>query len=541
MPCPAPEMFEAIPREARTLFRLWNRALAWGPDRQFVSFEGADYRTYAEVGAQARFWASVYTKLGTDKSDRIALMLPNSTPHLEVMLGALLSSRPVVPVNLMHRGAMLEHTLTDSQARVLITEREYLERLKPEWDLPHLEHIIVLDSIEGVSDLDISARIHGAATLRREVQTKSEPFDSDQRFSDVAAILYTSGTTGPSKGAVVTFEYFLYSMWHQSSAMQHSESDVLFTTLPMFHVNALFVTLFPAVFTGARAVVYRHFSATRFWDQIVENGATHFSAIGTMGNILMKRPQSDYRPEHRLRCCQITPAPDEEEGFEQRFGVPIFHGYGMTEANIIRPSRDGSFRPALAGRNHPYYELAVVDDDDAPVPVGEIGEIVVRPTIPGIMFREYLGRPEATAEAFRNLWFHTGDHGRLDVNGDLFFQGRKKDAIRRRGENVSAYEVEREVGRFPGVADVAAIAVNSELGEEEVMVCVTALDGVTLSAGELHAYCVDNLPKFMVPRFIDIRPSLPKNASARILKHELRAEGVRKSTWDAEIALRPVP
>src|SRR5699024_5515791 len=171
-------------------------------------------------------------------------------------------------------------------------------------------------------------------------------------------------------------------------------------------------------------------------------------------------------------------------------------------------------------RRYDYYELKIVDDADGELPVGQVGEIVVRPKLPGIMFREYLGRPEATAEAFQNLWFHTGDHGRLDENGDLFFEGRKKDAIRRRGENVSAFEVEREVGQFPGVADVAAIGVKSDMGEEEIMICVTALEGHRIDAAELHEYCRTQLPRFMIPRYVDVRDELPKNSSARILKHE---------------------
>lgn len=543
-PSPATETFEEIPRSGRTVRNVWDRALKWGSERDFISFEGEAYSSYADFDILARKWTAALRRLGLEPGDRVAVMLPNCPEFTALLLGTLNSSLVLVPVNLAHRGGMLEHILADSGSKALIATPDCAGRIDPSWQLPALEHVVLVSDNNndgGPADEATAAlrqgpavAIHNAShlTAAADLSLADAP-ELIPTYDTTAAVLYTSGTTGPSKGALVTQEFYVYYMWLYGRVLRHSTKDVLYTCLPMFHINAQVCSILPAVLIGARAVVFKSFSASKFWDQIADTGATHFAAIGTIGNILSKRPAAEYRPDHNLRLCQITPVPDDVEEFERRFNVPVYSGYGMTEGNFVWPNCEGTDRRGLIGHTHPYHEIAIVDDGDVQVPAGEIGEIVVRPKIPGIMFTEYLGRPEATIEATRNLWFHTGDLGMRDAAGDLWYHGRKKDAIRRRGENISAYEVEREAMRLESVAEAAAVGVKSDLGEEEVLLAVVAQDGARFTAPELHAFCVANLPAFMVPRYIDIREELPKNQSQRILKHELRAEGIRPTCWDA--------
>lgn len=526
---PAPPDYVMIPPAERTVAALWDRAMRHDPGRPFVSFEAGPYLTYAEIDAQAQRWARGLLAAGLRPGARLAVMLPNSIDHVALFLGALRASLVVVPVNLAHFGEMLRHILVDSEAELLVGGPSVAELIDPGWELPALRTLVVTG--------DRPVRSPGRETLLVQELLDRAPDESTvvaPTPRDVAAVLYTSGTTGPSKGAVVSHEYYVHYAWAFARTMAFTDEDVLFTALPMFHVNAQVCTLLPGVLTGARVVVYERFSASRFWHQLADSGATHFAGMGAMGNILMKRPPAEYRDDHRLRLCQMVPAPDDLAAFESRFRVPVTYAmYGMTEGMLVPPSRDGTHRPGLIGRHHPYHQVAIVDEHDDEVPPGVVGELVVRPLLPGIMFREYLGRPEETLRAFRNLWFHTGDLGMRDENGELWYRGRKKDAIRRRGENVSAYEVEREVLRHESVAEAAVVGVAAELGEEEVLVVVAPQPGRRIDPAELYEFCRDRLPAFMVPRYIEIRPELPKNDSQRVLKHLLRADGLRPGVWQA--------
>lgn len=530
-PGPADYLYESIPVEERTLARVWKRRLAAGGDDEVLSFDGAPYLTAAEMQGQIERWQSILASIGLTAGDRVAVMLPNQVETLACFLAATTSSIVVVPINPDFRGDMLHHILFDSGVMALVTASASVGQVKSEWQLPELRTVVLCDSNEVATDYFGSAEIKFASEFARSSRvTVSEP-----RPTDLAAVMYTSGTTGASKGVLLPHEYFVFYAWSYAFAMGHQPTDVLFTPLPMFHVNALVVTIFPALIAGARAVVHRRFSASRFWDQIADSGATHFAGMGTVGNILMRRPEDEYRPDHKLRHCHLVPAPDRLTEFEKRFGVPVYYAtYGQTEGQFVFISRSESPQPGLLGKLHPYHELAIVDADGRAVPDGTAGELVIRPTLPNIMFRGYLGRPEATLEAFRDLWYHTGDLVLRDESSDFWFLGRIKDAIRRRGENISAVEVEQIALQHPLAGEAAAVGVASDVGEEEVLLVVTPAVGKQLDAADLHAFCVDRMPKFMVPRFIDVRDDLPKNASHKVLKNALRDAGVGLNTFDAE-------
>jgi crotonobetaine/carnitine-CoA ligase len=520
-------LFEQIPKAERTIAAVWAQALATDPDRSFIAFEGRESLTYRELDARMARWQRIFAESGLERGDRFATLLFNGPEHVAAFLAAAVTGVVIVPINTNAIGASLLHALRDSQARLLITSAEWAARLDREWSLPQLETLVIVGDGEAPPV---------AATVRHcddvPVGGGSEIYPA--RPEDLLAVLYTSGTTGPPKGAMVSHEYYTFVSWKFAYHFGHTRDDVLLTVLPMFHVNAQCVALLAAVMSGARVAMYPRFSATSFWRWVQDSGATYFAAMGAMGNILLRRPADEFQPGHRLRACQIVPAPEPLEAFEQRFGVRVMSEvYGMTEASILLPShRAEGAAPGRMGKNDRYFEVRVVDDADEELPRGSAGELVIRPRIPGIIFSGYLGNPEATVAATRNLWFHTGDLGVQDADGEYWYRGRLKDVIRRRGENISAFEIEHELLRRPGVVEAAAVGVPSELGEDDVMAFVV-VDDPAVDEPACHRWCEQHLPAHMVPRYVERIDALPKNSSERVLKRELKERGVGSATWEA--------
>jgi crotonobetaine/carnitine-CoA ligase len=321
-----------------------------------------------------------------------------------------------------------------------------------------------------------------------------------------------------------------------SQAMEMGEDDVYYTCLPLFHVNAQ-LSVLSAVLTGGCVALYERFSASAFWGQVRAVGATAVSLFGAMAYILHKQPPEDDLPTS-LRVCWAFPAPyDILEEFERRYGFKVLTAYASTEANFVAI---GGVRDRLpsgsAGRVHPRFEVKVVDAEDREVPAGTAGEIVTRPRDPFTMMEGYYRMPETTVEVFRNLWYHTGDAGRIDDDGYLYFIDRIKDVIRRRGENISSYEVEQVITSHPAVAECAAVAARSELSEDEVMAVVVPREGATIEPAEIVAWCNDRMAYFMVPRFIRIVAELPKTPTGKVEKYQLRAAATSTGTWDSQAA-----
>jgi crotonobetaine/carnitine-CoA ligase len=307
--------------------------------------------------------------------------------------------------------------------------------------------------------------------------------------------------------------------------------------MPLFHITAQIGSIVSALFAGGQVALYQRFSATTFWDEIRSSGATVFLGMGAVGNILMKNPASPEDTYNRVRLAVIVPPPGDLEGFEKRFGLRvIYETFGMTEGLIIPPKLYEPRRPGCCGKPVEDYEVRIVDDDDLALGPRETGEIVMRPRQPYTMMSGYYKMPEATLEAFRNLWFHTGDLGYFDQDGFLYYVGRKKDAIRRRGENISAYEIETAVNQHPAVLESAAIAVPSDVGEDDVKIVVVLKPEAELTPEDLILFCEPKMAYFMIPRYVEFRESLPKNPSQRIEKYKLRADGINQNTWDREKA-----
>ncbi|MCK4784071.1 MAG: AMP-binding protein, partial [Desulfobacteraceae bacterium] len=320
-------------------------------------------------------------------------------------------------------------------------------------------------------------------------------------------------------------------------AGQYTESDCLYNALPLFHGNAQVLSAMPALMSGAQMVLAEKFSASRFWDEIKHYGCTEFNYIGGILPILSKAKPKPDDADNPLRIMIGGGAPpDLFEAFEQRFGVRLVEGYGMSEMGLPFMSPYTDSKPGTCGKPRPDYEVKLVNDNGLEVIPGTVGELLIRPLKPYSILLEYYKMPEKTVETWSDLWFHTGDYMREDNEGFFHFVDRKKDALRRRGENISSYEVEAVVNAHPAVLESAAVPVKSELGEDEVMVCLTLKPGSKLTPEELVKHCEEGMAYFMVPRYLRFMESLPKTPTERIQKYKLREEGITLDTWDREKA-----
>jgi crotonobetaine/carnitine-CoA ligase len=527
--------------EEHTVVELLDRRLADDPDAPYLDVCGST-ATAAEVASVANRLANAYAELGVGPGDRVASLVENSAEAMFAWWGAVRGGSVAVPVNTAYKGEYLRHQLADSGARVLVVEADLAERAERVAEqVESLEHVVVIDesprTIAGVAN-HTWADLLGADDTVPSVAV---------RPADLATFVYTGGTTGPSKGCMLSHNY------HEALARQigicwgRTAEDVVWTPLPLFHFNAIVTAVLGPLVYGGRAAIYRRFSVSNFWSEMNRTGATITSTLGTMAYLLAHdedRPEMPRSgsPEANtsLRLIGAAPLPVEiDELLRRRFGIETFSGaYGVTEASLISWQPPGVRNKANAAGvvNDEYFDVRIFDDDDRELPRGTDGEIVIRPKRPQVMFEGYWGRPEATVATSRNWWYHTGDVGRIDEDGYLFFVDRKADYLRRRGENISSFEVERIFMAHGSLADVAVHAVPSELTEDDLKVTATLEAGASLSEEELFRWAVDELPWFALPRYIEFRAELPRSPVGRVLKRDLRDEGVTRTTWDAEAA-----
>ena len=509
-----------------------DRAATYG-DRPALDVQGVT-RTYAELDSFSERMAVGLAELAVAPGVHVCSMMKNSAQSIDVWFALSKLGAVEVPINTAYRGALLQYLLSQSDARAIVLDEEYLERLAAVVDdLPRLTDVLVHREGRGVRvQLPKRVAVHDLDARYLPGTAPRPAIDGD----DMNVIIYTSGTTGPSKGVVLSHTSHLNLARHTVSLMGYTETDVLYTAFPLFHINARYTSVMAALECGGSLVLEQRFSVSRFWSTCAAKGVTAFNFQGALLLMLFKQPAGPADTAHRVRVGFGAPVPPAiYQEFTSRFGVRLVEVYGMTEIAIAVENRmDDSFRVGSAGRESANFEVRIVDDRDRSVPAGTAGEIVVRPKKPGIMFLEYYRMPEATVQAFRNLWFHTGDRGRLDDDGYLYFLDRKKDTIRRRGENISSWEVEATVSAFPAVLEAAAYGVPSELSEEEVMIAVVPRPGQVVRPEELLEHCVERMAYFAVPRYVRFLAELPKTPSQRIEKYRLRGQGVTVDTWDRE-------
>lgn len=494
-----------------------------------LTVEGAT-TSVSELDRAAGRVAAGFRALGLRPGDRVCLVMSASLDFLRVWFGLARAGLVEVPLNPVSGGYLLRYCIEQSGASVVVCDAEHEAAVRE-----------CLTGLDAVHHLVVAGdggepRAPGLHRLTLD-DVLSHPPSAGQGVDPAspAVILYTSGTTGPPKGVLLSHRANINLARHTTRLLRYTPEDRLYSVFPLYHSNARYCSVMAAIEAGADLVMHRRFSASRFWDICREHGITAFNYQGAMMSILYKQPPRPDDADNPVRLGFGAPCPPEIfADFERRFDVRLTEIYGSTEVSIVTDMPPWDRKIGTAGNESENYEVAVVDERDEPLPPGEAGEIVVRPKKPGWMFDGYHGMPEATAHSWRNLWFHTGDRGVLDEDGFLTFVDRLKDTIRRRGENISSWEVERVLSEHPDVAQVAAYGVPSELSEEEVMVAVVPADGWSPDPAELVAFGAERLTAFAVPRYVRMVDALPMTPSQRVEKYRLRAEGVTADTWDRE-------
>jgi crotonobetaine/carnitine-CoA ligase len=530
-----------------TLPGLLDERLVADPDGAFLDCCGTMY-TAAMIEDAANRLASALAALGVGHGSTVATMLENSPAAVLSWFAAQRLGAIYVPVNTALKGSLLRHQLADAGTTVVIVQEDLLSRPAEILDsIDSVEHLVVVGSTA-------PAPVLGAAVLKAAVHSWDALLtaaavrpDLRVRPSDLAAIVYTGGTTGSSKGCALSHSYHVSIARQIIASWDRRPDDVVWSPLPLFHFNAISCMLTGTLLTGGRAALSRRFSVSGFWPEINRTSATIASLLGSLAVLVAKGADTPLArgsdaPEANttLRLLTGAPiAPEIDDLIRRRFCVDTFSAaYGTTEASLISWLPPGkAFKPSSAGIvNSDVFDVRIFDDEDREVPPGTPGEIVCRPLQPHVMFEGYWKRPEATVAMSRNLWFHTGDIGRIDADGYLFFVDRKADYLRRRGENISSWEVEKVFHEHEDVTDVCVHAVASEVSEDDVKATVVLREGTALTEDQLCRWAIDRLPFYAVPRYIEFRAALPLSETGRATKNILKEEGVTAGTWDREAA-----
>ena len=504
--------------EYHDLATLVRAKAAKNGDRVALKFDGRTL-SYRELDRESDRLANGLAAAGLGPGDRVAAMLFN-TPEFPLLWFALAKRRAVlVPLNTGLKGEILRYELADCAPAGLAIDGRLWGAYAPLREGLGLRR----DWVAGPDSAPSSDRPGVSDFGSLFSDQAAEPVPAP-RPSDPASILYTSGTTGPPKGAIVPHEKSLTTPREVGLRSRLTADAVLFTALPLFHCNAQEMTTLPALLNDLTAAFDERFHATTYWETAARMGATHVSLLISMINVLFKQPAKQTDRIHGVRTA-LTAGTTKEvwPEFEDRFGLTIIELYGMTECGcttLMNPP--GAIRVGSVGTPLGFVEAEVVDDDDRPVPSGATGELVVRPRAPFTMFSGYLGKPEKTVEAWRNLWFHTGDYVTKDADGYYYFVDRKKDVIRRRGENLAPYDVESVLNRHPSVFESVVVGVPSPLGEEDVKAFVQLKPGERETPKELFQFCAEHWPFFMVPQYLEFIDEIPKTANQKSQRFVLR-------------------
>ncbi|MFT3871866.1 MAG: AMP-binding protein [Nocardioides sp.] len=512
-------------------------------DSPFLLWQGETF-TYRDLDEWTNRYANGLAQLGVGRGDHVALLLPNGPEFLWTLWGLGKLGAVAVPLNTAAKGEMLRYFLDQSDVTTIVIASDLLSRLAAVLsDLGCLRTVVGLGTTTTEIATSISAKdVRFASTDDLSNAPPTPPLVAEPvQWSDPHLILFTSGTTGPSKGAVSPQAQGHTVGRTMASLNDYGSQDTLYTCLPVFHGNALWYTVYAALWAEGCVALYPHFSARCFWEQVRESKATVINCLGAMANIIWQLPPSERDRDHNVRVCMMVPNSSEHAiGFQSRYGITTTSVYAMTEncPVTVFTATDPLDKAPSTGRLRSDVQVRIVDDLGLEVPRGQIGEICIRPNEPGCMMLGYYKMPQATTDAITDLWFHTGDLGHLDADDYLFFSSRKKEAIRRRGENISAHEVETIVCQHPAIIEAAAVPVASELGEDDLMVYLVAAEGADVSFEEVIAFCDAQMPYYMVPRYLEFLPSLPKTPSEKVEKYKLKTAAADRigELWDREAA-----
>ncbi|WP_312858427.1 AMP-binding protein [Pseudonocardia pini] len=507
----------------RILERIPDALAQVGPDGVY---------TVAQSHARSLRIAGGLAGLGVARQQPVALLLDNSLDAVHAWTGTALGGMVEVPVNSAYKGTFLSHVLNDSGASALVVEAGQVERVaRVAGDLTALRTVVVHGDPAAADELRGRFRVVGFDEL-----TAADPV-APQRLdpADLMAYMYTSGTTGASKGVLVSHAH-AYTYASREDQARPRAGDRILVTLPLFHLAGQWFGVYQALIHESRCVVVPSFSVSGFWPTVREHGITVTVLLGAMAELLAQRPARPDDADNPLELAIMAPLASDVRGFSARFGVEAAAVYGMSEVGAVLNGPPETVVGGEAGFPREGYALRLVDPAGDDVPTGEIGELWVRPDEPLTVMRGYHNLPEKTAETLVDGWVHTGDAFRADAEGRLFFSDRMKDALRRRGENISSFEVERVINEHPAVYESAVVAVPSELTEDEIKAVVVSQEGASVDPEELTRFLVDRLPYFMVPRYLEIADSLPKTPTQKVHKHVLRDSGIHERVWDREAA-----
>lgn len=519
--------------EDRTLGRVLAIAARQAGDKPLIIDVAGETISYAETDRRANQTARGLSDLGIDQQEPVLFMLPDAI-DLVVLVFALARRGAIqVPINLAYRGAFLSRIINDSSAPTLVIDVQYLDRLAlVSAELEHLQRCVIYPQKPDVVPPEIASRFE-LFDFSALSSNDHSPLDEGPAYYDLAGIMYTSGTTGTSKGVMVCHAHaYRYA---NNIGAQCAYNDRFYTAgLPLFHVAGQWAVVYRSILRGATVILRRGYRNEHFWSDIREHGATMTQLLGAIANFIWQQAPRDDDADNPLERAGIYPVIPQWQAFSKRFGVKLWTTYGSTESPPPCTHRAGEPFPTLqyVGDLKETVDCKILDENDVECARGRIGEICVRPQNPWEMTLGYWKRPQATADAFRNLWFHTGDAGYIDEHNRLYFVDRTTDSMRRRGENISSMEVEGIVNEHPDVLESAAFPVWAEESEQEVMVTITPQPGRTIDPVLLTCYLNEKMPYFMVPRYIDVVAEIPKTPTGKMRKNSLREQGITSATWD---------
>ena len=528
-PCSDPRI---PPREQVVARDLLDRWLQEQPEKIFITYaDTGESWTYRDLHARVLQCAVGLQQLGVQQGQTVLVWLPNSREHVVVFLAINYLGAIFVPINTAYKGKLLAHVVENSDARLAVVHADLAARLA-EVDTARLEQVVVVGaaapaSIGRLRVLDHGEVLHPMSGTLAAPGRAIEPWDPQ-------SIIYTSGTTGPSKGVLSSYLH-IYTMAGPETWPFVTSDDRFMVNMPLFHVGGMGV-LYTMFVRGGSVSFIERFDTASFLDTVRQTGTTAVFLLGVMAGFLEKLPARPDDADSPLRLAFMVPLAGDIAAFSKRFGCTIYTIFNMTEVSTPILSEPNPLVRGTCGKMREGVEVRLVDENDCEVPLGTVGEMIIRTDRPWAMNSGYFRNPEATARAWRNGWFHTGDAFRKDEAGFYFFVDRMKDAIRRRGENISSFEVEAEVMSHPAVREVAALGVPNEVSEEDVLVVIAPVEGATLDPAELLEFLRPRMAHFMMPRYVRLLPELPKTPTSKVLKHELRQQGVTADTWDRERA-----
>jgi carnitine-CoA ligase len=517
------------PRDECVLRYVLERRAALHPERTFIRRNDGSSIGYAEFRTMVESAAAGLASLGVKQGDTVTVWLPNGVEMIRIWFAINWLGAIYVPINVAYRGNLLAHVIANGGSRLMIASHDLVERLNG-IDTANLNTLLVIGGDGGgVKNL----ATFDSSVLDRDGSGPAEP-DRPIEPWDIQSIIYTSGTTGPSKGVVSSYAH----MWHMSGREAFymlDERDCFLLYGPLFHVGGT-LPVVAMLNRGGIVAVGGDFSTDTFWPTVRATGATFVILLGVMSSFIAKRAPAPDDKDHTLRKAMMIPLPDDSGVFAERFNLTAWTLFNMTEVNVPIVSEPNPTVVGTCGKRRAGNELRIVDGFDREVRCGEVGELIVRSDAPWALNSGYFRNDEATVAAWRNGWFHTGDGFRCDADGNFFFVDRMKDAIRRRGENISSFEVEVEIIAHPDVRECAVVAVPNDVSEDDVLAIVAAAPGRDIDPVELFEFLRPRLAHFMLPRYIRVLKDLPRTPTQKVEKYVLRQQGLTVDTWDREKA-----